>query len=51
MSKQPVSSSQQRQQQNDRANGLNNNRGTTGTNRTNAHVQGNRGKQLNPNQR
>ncbi|PCR94581.1 hypothetical protein CP336_19680 [Pseudomonas fluorescens] len=39
------------QQQNDRAKALNNNRGTTGSNSTNAHVHGNRGKQLNPNQR
>ncbi|MNF64445.1 hypothetical protein D3C84_461770 [compost metagenome] len=51
MSKQPASSNPQRQQQNDRANALNNNRGTSGTNSTNAHVHGNRGKQLNPNQR
>ncbi|MEE5037688.1 hypothetical protein V2K58_13340 [Pseudomonas alliivorans] len=51
MSKQHTSTSQQRQQQNDRANALNNNRGTSGTNPTNAHVHGNRGKQLNPNQR
>lgn len=51
MSKQPASSNQQRQQQNDRANALNNNRGTSGTNPTNSHVHGNRGKQLNPNQR
>lgn len=34
-----------------RANALNKNRGTSGTNPTNAHVQGNRGKQLNPNQK
>lgn len=51
MSKQHTSTSQQRQKQNDRANALNNNRGTSGTNPTNAHVHGNRGKQLNPNQR
>jgi hypothetical protein len=51
MSKQPTSTSQHHQQQNDKANALNNNRGTSGTNPTNAHVHGNRGKQLNPNQR
>lgn len=51
MSKQPASSNQQRHQQNDRTNALNNNRGTSGNNSTNAHVHGNRGKQLNPNQR
>jgi len=45
------SSDQQRQQHNDRSDALNNNRGTSGTNPTNAHVHGNRGKQLNPNQR
>lgn len=39
------------QQQNHRADSLNNNRGTSGTNQTNAKVHGNRGKQLNPNQR
>lgn len=39
------------QQQNHRADSLNNNRGTSGTNLTNAKVHGNRGKQLNPNQR
>jgi hypothetical protein len=51
MTKQSTSSNQQRQQQNDRANALNNNRGTSGTNPINAHVNGNRGKQLNSNQR
>ncbi len=51
MSKQPKVSSQQLQQQNHRSDALNNNRGTSGTNSTNAHVHGNRGKQLNPNQR
>lgn len=51
MSKQTPSSSHHRQQQNDRANALNSNRGTTGTNPTNANAHGNRGKQLNPNQR
>jgi hypothetical protein len=40
-----------RQQHNNRSDALNNNRGTSGTNPTNAHVHGNRGKQLNPNQR
>ncbi|MEE4675465.1 hypothetical protein [Pseudomonas viridiflava] len=39
------------QQQNHRSDSLNNNRGTSGTNPTNAQVHGNRGKQLNPNQR
>jgi hypothetical protein len=42
---------QTQQQQNHRANQLNPNKGTTGTNRTKAQVNGNRGKQLNPNQR
>lgn len=51
MSKQPNSSSHQRQQQNQRSDALNNNPGTSGTNPTNAHAHGNRGKQLNPNQR
>lgn len=51
MSKRPNSISQQRQQQNHRSDALNSNRGTSGTNLTNAHVHGNRGKQLNPNQR
>jgi hypothetical protein len=51
MAKSTNPTSQQRQQQNDRSNALNNNRGTWGTNQTNAHVHGNRGKQLNPNQR
>lgn len=37
-------------QTNHRADALNNNRGTSGTNVTNAMVHGNRGKQLNPNQ-
>ncbi len=39
------------QQRDHRADALNNNRGTSGTNPTNAHVQGNRGKLLNPNQK
>jgi len=43
--------SQITRQQNQRSDSLNNNRGTSGTNPTNAHVHGNRGKQLNPNQR
>ncbi|WP_322981258.1 hypothetical protein [Pseudomonas sp. C11] len=51
MSKQPSATKQQRQQQNHRSDALNNNRGTSGTSPTNAHVHGNRGKQLNPNQR
>lgn len=37
-------------QLNHRADALNKNRGTPGTNPTNAKVHGNRGKQLNPNQ-
>lgn len=51
MSKQRASNNKQRQPQNDKANALNPNRGTSGTNSTNAHVHGNRGKQQNPNQR
>ncbi|GJH29304.1 hypothetical protein [Caballeronia novacaledonica] len=39
------------QQHNQRSDALNNNKGTNGTNRTNAQVHGNRGKQMNPNQR
>lgn len=35
---------------NHRADALNHNRGTAGSNRTNSMVHGNRGKQLNPNQ-
>lgn len=42
---------EKRRQQNDKADALNSNRGTSGSNPTNAHVHGNRGKQLNPNQR
>jgi hypothetical protein len=42
--------SQRQAQINHRADALNNNRGTSGTNTTNAMVHGNRGKQLNPNQ-
>ena len=38
-------------QQNQRSDALNTNRGTTGSNKTNAHANGNRGKQLNPNQK
>lgn len=51
MSKQPNSISQQRHPQNYRSDALNNNRGTSGSNPTNAHIHGNRGKQLNPSQR
>lgn len=40
---------QKQTQNNDKANALNNNRGTSGSNPTNAQVHGNRGKQLNPN--
>lgn len=39
------------QQLDHRADTLNKNRGTPGTNLVNAKVHGNRGKQLNPNQR
>ena len=39
------------QQLNHHSDALNKNRGTTGTNSTNAKVQGNKGKQLNPNQK
>jgi len=46
----PASKNNQ-QQQNDRANALNPNYGSSGNNGTNARVHGNRGKQLNPNQR
>ena len=42
--------SQTQQQANHRADALNPNRGTTGSNSVNAQVHGNRGKQLNPNQ-
>ncbi len=38
------------QSQNQRSDALNSNKGTTGNNKTNAHVNGNRGKQHNPNQ-
>lgn len=38
------------QQLNNRSDALNKNIGTTGTNPINAKVQGNKGKQLNPNQ-
>lgn len=40
---------QTKSQANHRADTLNQNKGTNGTNRTNAQVHGNRGKQLNPN--
>lgn len=40
-----------KQQTNHRADALNKNKGTSGTNPTNAKVNGNRGKQLNPNQK
>jgi hypothetical protein len=39
------------QQRDHRADALNKNRGSNGSNPANAHVQGNRGKQLNPNQK
>lgn len=51
MAKQSQQQTRTQQQLNHRANALNNNRGTSGTNPVNAHVHGNRGKQLNPNQR
>lgn len=51
MTKQAPRTVHTQQQQNHRADSLNNNRGTNGTNQTNAKVHGNRGKQINPNQR
>lgn len=51
MAKQTQNQPLTQQQLNQRADALNNNKGTSGTNPTNAKVQGNRGKQLNPNQR
>lgn len=51
MSKKRTPADSARQEHNDRADALNNNRGTAGTNPTNAYVHGNLGKQLNPNQR
>ena len=51
MSKPSSTSSTQRQQHNHRSDALNSNRGTSGNNRTNGQVHGNRGKQLNPNQK
>ncbi|SAM32904.1 hypothetical protein BN1864_LIB5394:02951 [Pseudomonas sp. 1 R 17] len=53
MSNQPSNqqpSNHQRVQNNHRSDSLNTNRGTNGSNTTNSHVHGNRGKQLNPNQ-
>lgn len=49
----PISTPKQQQQQqaNHRNNMLNKNTGTSGTNAANAKVHGNRGKQLNPNQK
>lgn len=46
----PAKVPQTQQQRNHRADTLNNNKGTSGTNPVNAKVHGNRGKQLNPNQ-
>lgn len=46
----PAKVPQTQQQRNHRADALNNNKGTSGTNPVNAKVHGNRGKQLNPNQ-
>jgi hypothetical protein len=40
-----------KQQVNHRSDALNQNKGTSGTNKTNAQVHGNRGKQMNPNQK
>ena len=51
MSKPNSTSNTQRQQHNHRSDALNNNSGTSGNNRTNGQVHGNRGKQLNPNQK
>lgn len=39
------------QQANHKTDQSNSNKGTSGTNPANAHVHGNRGKQLNPNQK
>lgn len=50
MSKQ-TKAPQTQQQLNHRADALNKNTGTSGTNSVNAKAHGNRGKQLNPNQR
>lgn len=50
MSKQPKAPPTQ-QQLDHHADALNKNKGTSGTNPVNAKAQGNRGKQLNPNQR
>ncbi|WP_459621902.1 hypothetical protein [Burkholderia sp. 3C] len=44
-------SQQAKKQSEHRADALNPNKGTSGTNKTNAKVHGNRGKQLNPNQK
>ncbi len=47
-----MSSRNKTQQQNDHhSNQLNRNQGTSGSNQANSKVNGNRGKQLNPNQR
>jgi hypothetical protein len=51
MTKSSQRSTPTKQQLNDRANALNNNRGTKGINSTNAKSHGNRSKQMNPNQR
>jgi len=40
-----------KQQRDQRSDALNDNKGTSGTNPTNAKVHGNKGKQLNPNQK
>jgi hypothetical protein len=47
----PSHTKPQQQQNNHRADALNANRGTSGTNPTNAKVHGNRGKQLQPKQK
>lgn len=49
--KQSTQQSLTQQQLNHHADALNPNKGTSGTNPINAKVHGNRGKQLNPNQR
>ncbi|MBT0727613.1 hypothetical protein [Rosenbergiella australiborealis] len=46
----PAKAPETQKQSNHRADALNNNKGTSGTNPANAKVHGNRGKQLNPNQ-
>ncbi len=46
-----IMTQQTKKQAEHRGDALNQNKGTSGTNKTNAKVHGNRGKQLNPNQK